>query len=186
MGWVSHDCKVDLGTIRGNLTGDQFIRDILQPVVPHFDSHSLARRPVYGWQRQATSFKGSNSLPSKWSCDCSYMASHEPGFESDRACLGLSRPSCTGIWTSCTELTSIGSSMASGMAVATTAGHPTTDWRDETEGWERHPSTWWVHSILNFEPWMSLRDSKFTLSRGNANLIVHYKLWMSILKFDIF
>jgi hypothetical protein len=54
------------------------------------------------------------------------------------------------------------------------------------EGWDRHPSTRWVHSILNFEPWMSLRDSKFTLSRGNANLIVHYKLWMSILKFDIF
>jgi hypothetical protein len=35
-------------TIQGNLTGDQYIRDVLQPVVvPHFDNHPLATRPVY-------------------------------------------------------------------------------------------------------------------------------------------
>ena len=44
---ISHDCKLDLVTIQGNLTGDQYIRDILQPVVPHFDNHPLATRPVY-------------------------------------------------------------------------------------------------------------------------------------------
>ena len=34
--------------IQGNLTGDQYIRDVLQPVVvPHFDNHPLATRPVY-------------------------------------------------------------------------------------------------------------------------------------------
>jgi hypothetical protein len=41
---------VDVGliTIQGNLTGDQYIRDIIQPVVvPHFDNHSLATKPVY-------------------------------------------------------------------------------------------------------------------------------------------
>ena len=31
----------------GNLTGDQYIRDVLQPVVLHFDNHPLATRPVY-------------------------------------------------------------------------------------------------------------------------------------------
>jgi hypothetical protein len=42
---ISHDCKLHLVTIRGNLTGDQYIRDILQPVVvPHFDNHPLAVR----------------------------------------------------------------------------------------------------------------------------------------------
>ena len=47
-GCISHDCKLDLVTIQGNLTGDQYIRDVLQPVVvPHFDNHSLATRPVY-------------------------------------------------------------------------------------------------------------------------------------------
>jgi hypothetical protein len=47
-GCISHDCKLDLVTIQGNLTGDQYIRDFLQPVVvPHFDNHSLATRPVY-------------------------------------------------------------------------------------------------------------------------------------------
>ena len=37
-GYISHDCKLDLVTIQGNLTGDQYIRDVLQPVVPHFDN----------------------------------------------------------------------------------------------------------------------------------------------------
>ena len=45
---ISHDCKLDLVTIQGNLTGDQYIRDVLQPVVdPHFDNHPLAAMPVY-------------------------------------------------------------------------------------------------------------------------------------------
>jgi hypothetical protein len=33
LGCISHDCKLDLVTIQGNLTGDQHIRDILQPTV---------------------------------------------------------------------------------------------------------------------------------------------------------
>ena len=54
LGCISHDCKLDLVTIQGNLTGDQYIRDVLQPVVvPHFRqpptsyNHPLATRPVY-------------------------------------------------------------------------------------------------------------------------------------------
>jgi transposase len=48
LGCISHDCKLDLVTIQGNLTGDQYIRDVLQPVVvPHFDNHPLATKPVY-------------------------------------------------------------------------------------------------------------------------------------------
>ena len=47
-GCISHDCKLDLVTILDNLTGDQYIKDVLKPVVvPHFDNHPLARRPVY-------------------------------------------------------------------------------------------------------------------------------------------
>ena len=46
-GCISHDCKLDLVTIQGNLTGDQYFRDVLQPVVPHFDNRILATRPVY-------------------------------------------------------------------------------------------------------------------------------------------
>jgi hypothetical protein len=34
--------------VQENLTGDQYIRDVLQPVVvPHFDNHPLVTRPVY-------------------------------------------------------------------------------------------------------------------------------------------
>jgi transposase len=39
---------VDLVTMQGNLTGDQYIRDVLHPaVVPHFDNYPLATRPMY-------------------------------------------------------------------------------------------------------------------------------------------
>jgi hypothetical protein len=35
-------------SLQGNLTGDQYFRDVLQPVVVlHFDNHPLATRPVY-------------------------------------------------------------------------------------------------------------------------------------------
>jgi hypothetical protein len=45
---ISHVWKLDLVTIQGNLTGDQYTRDVLQPViVPRFDNHPLATRPVY-------------------------------------------------------------------------------------------------------------------------------------------
>ena len=48
LGCISHDCKLHLVTIRGNLNGDQYIRDVLRPVVvPHFDDHPLAARPVF-------------------------------------------------------------------------------------------------------------------------------------------
>jgi hypothetical protein len=39
--------KLDLVTIPGNLTADQYIRDVMQPVVvPHFDNHPLATSVV--------------------------------------------------------------------------------------------------------------------------------------------
>jgi hypothetical protein len=70
------------------------------------------------------------------------LASHEPGFESHRAYLGHLRSSYTGSRTSCAKHSSVGSSIASGMAAAITTGHPTSNWRDGTQGWGRHPSTW--------------------------------------------
>ena len=39
-GCISHDFQLDLVTIQGNLTGEP-------GVVPHFDNHQLATRPVY-------------------------------------------------------------------------------------------------------------------------------------------
>lgn len=47
-GSISHDRKSDLVTIRGgNLNGDQYLREVLQPVVePYCDNHSLAATPV--------------------------------------------------------------------------------------------------------------------------------------------
>jgi hypothetical protein len=65
--------------------------------------------------------------------------------------LGHVRPSYTGSWTSRAKHSSVGSSIASGMAAAITTGHPTSNCRDETQGWGRHPSTWGLHRVLNCE-----------------------------------
>ena len=90
---------------------------------------------VYGWQCQASSFKSSNRLPPKRSRDLCSLASHEPGFESHRAYLGHVRPLYTDSGTSCVKHSSVGSSIASGMAAAIAKGYPTSNWRDETQGW---------------------------------------------------
>jgi hypothetical protein len=86
-GCISHDCKLDLVTIQGSLTGDQYIRDVLQPVVvpPIRQPPTSYKACVYGWQRQASSFKSSNRLHPKRSRDFWSLASHEPGFESHKA-----------------------------------------------------------------------------------------------------
>lgn len=47
-GCVSHDCKLELQTVAGNLTGPRYQQEILdRVVVPHFDDHPLLTRPVY-------------------------------------------------------------------------------------------------------------------------------------------
>jgi hypothetical protein len=152
-GCIAHDCKLDLVTIQGNLTGDQYIRDVLQPiVVPPFRQPPTSYKAcVYGWQCQASSFKSSNHLPPKRSRDFCSLASHESGFESHRAYLGHVRPSYTGSGSSCAKHLSVGSNIASGLAAAITTGHPTSNWRDESQGWGHHPSTWGLHQVLNFE-----------------------------------
>jgi hypothetical protein len=90
LGCISHDCKLDLVTIQGNLTGYLYSRDVLQLVVgPHFDAHPLATRPVYmddnarpHRSRVVTAYLQSEAVTSvPWQ-------SHDPGFESHRAYLG--------------------------------------------------------------------------------------------------
>ena len=47
-GCVSHDCKLDLVTVQGTLTGQKYQTDILETaVIPHFDDHPLLTRPVF-------------------------------------------------------------------------------------------------------------------------------------------
>ena len=106
---------------------------------------------VYGWQRQASSFKCSNRLPPKRSRDFCPLARHEPGFESHRVYLGHVRPSHTGSGISCAKHSSVGSNIASEKAAAITTEHPTSNWRNEMQGWGRHPSTLGLNLVLKFE-----------------------------------
>ena len=47
-GCFSFDCKLDLYVLDGNLTGQKYRENVLAPrVVPHFDNHALADRPIF-------------------------------------------------------------------------------------------------------------------------------------------
>jgi transposase len=103
-GCISHDCK------QGNITGDQYIRDVLQPdVVPHFDNHPLATRPVY---------MDDNARPHRSRAVTAYLQSEavtsipwptmSPDLNPIRVYLGHVRPSYTGSGTSCAKHSSVG------------------------------------------------------------------------------
>jgi hypothetical protein len=47
-GCFSFDCKLDLYVLDDNLTGQKYRDNVLAPrVVPHFDNHALADRPMF-------------------------------------------------------------------------------------------------------------------------------------------
>ena len=47
-GCFSFDCKLDLYVLDGNLTGQEYRDNVLAlRVVPHFDNHALADRPMF-------------------------------------------------------------------------------------------------------------------------------------------
>jgi transposase len=47
-GCFSFDCKLDLYVLDGNLTGQKYRDNVLAPrIVPHFDNHALADRPMF-------------------------------------------------------------------------------------------------------------------------------------------
>ncbi|KAK7441511.1 hypothetical protein BaRGS_00040571 [Batillaria attramentaria] len=98
-GCISHDCKLDLVTIRGNLTGYHYIREVLQPaVVPHFDAHPLATRPVFmddnARPHRSRAARGGDNIT---------MACHECGPQSAGACMRLAWPSNTVTGPSCAK-----------------------------------------------------------------------------------
>ena len=88
-GWFSLNCRIDLYVIDGTLTGQKYRDLILRSlVVPHFDGHPLASRPIvvddkYNQYSARLSATGGNRA--------TFLVSHVTGYESDKAFMGLSR-----------------------------------------------------------------------------------------------
>jgi hypothetical protein len=114
------------------------IRDVLQPVVvPHFNNHPLATSPMYmddnarpHRSRAVTAYLQSEAVTSvPWPAMSSDLNPIEHIWDMLGCRIQAREPP-------------VGSSIASGMAAAITTWHPTSNWRDETQGWGSHPSTW--------------------------------------------
>lgn len=148
-GCLSHDCKLDLVTICGNLTGERYIREVLQPViVPHFDNHPLATRPV---------FMDDNARP--------HRARAVTEFLRQEAVTTLPWPAMSPdlnplehIWDMLgrriqtldppPQSAAIGSCTASGVAASDHAADPASDWKYATQGGGSHPRSRRIHAIL--------------------------------------
>jgi transposase len=93
-GCFSLDCKLDLYVLDGNLTGQKYCDNVLAPrVVPHFDNHALADRPMFMDDNARPHrarivqhfFTARGCSENSMACD---VARHEPY----RACMGLYWP----------------------------------------------------------------------------------------------
>ena len=69
-----------LVTIQGNWSSVHQRRLATSCCPPFRQPPTSYKACVYGWKRQASSFKSSNHLPPKRSRDFCFLASHEPGF----------------------------------------------------------------------------------------------------------
>ena len=129
LGCISHDCKLDLVTIQGNITGDQYIRDVLQAVVvPHFDNHPLAKRSVY---------MDDNARPHLSRVVTAYLQSEAVTCVSWIAMSPILNP-IEHIWDMLARRIQAREPPVQNIRQLETAaistGHPTYNWRDETQG----------------------------------------------------
>ena len=136
-GCISRDCKMDLVTIQGNLTGEQYIRDVLQPVViPHFDNHPLATRPVYmdnnarpHLSRAVAAYLQSEAVTSvPWPAMIPDLNRIEHIWDMLGRRMHARKPPVQNI------LQLEAALHREWQAAAITTGHPTSNWRDETQG----------------------------------------------------
>jgi hypothetical protein len=80
-GCISHDCKLDFShhTRQPNWWLVHQRRLATNCCIPFRQPPTSYKACVYGWQRQASSFKRNDRLPPKRSRDFCSLASHQPG-----------------------------------------------------------------------------------------------------------
>jgi hypothetical protein len=106
---------------------------------------------VYGWQHRPHRARAVSAYLQSEAVRSVHCPTMNPDLNSiEHNYLGNVRPLHTGSGTTCAKHSSVGSNIASEMAAAITTGHLASNWRDETQGWCRHPSTWGLHWVLNF------------------------------------
>ena len=122
---VSHDCKLDLVTVQGTLSGQKYQTDILETVViPHCDDHPLLTRPV---------FMDDNARPHSITCSdwmfaskCDFntsVACSQSWFESSWTFAGHSGPENSWNRSSSADTTWTWGCIASGMAATLSSGY---------------------------------------------------------------
>ena len=125
------NCRIDLYVIDGTLTGQKYRDLILRSlVVPHFDGHPLASRPMlvddkYNQYSARLSATGGNRSTT--------LVIHDTGYESDRTVMGLSRTKSERTYPEVSKHSGIRDCFDSGMATVPSTQTETLDsWNEET------------------------------------------------------
>jgi hypothetical protein len=134
-GWFSLNCRIDLYVIDGTLTGQKYRDLILRSlVVPHFDGHPLASRPIVVDDKyNQYSARLSARLSATGGNRSTTLVIHDTGYESDRTVMGLSRTKSERTYPEVSKHSGIRDCFDSGMATVPSTQTETLDsWNEET------------------------------------------------------
>ena len=131
-GCFSLNCKIDLyvidGTLRGQKYRDQILRSL---VVPHFDGHPLASRPILMDGNARPHNPYSARLSATGGNRATTLVSHVTGYESDKAFMGLSRTKSECTYPEVSKHSGIRDCFGSGMATVPSTQTEMLDSRNE-------------------------------------------------------
>ena len=148
-GCFSLNCKIDLyvidGTLRGHKYRDQILRSL---VVPHFDGHPLASRPIMMDGNARPHNPYSARLSATRGNRATTLVSHVTGYESDKPCMGLSRTKSERTYPDVSKHSGIRDCFGSGMATVPSTPTATLDSRNEETCSGTVQDARWLYSSL--------------------------------------
>ena len=130
-GCFSLNCKIDLYVIDWPLRGQKYRDQILRSlVVPNFDGHPLASRPILMDGNARPNNPYSARLSATGGNRATTLVSHVTGYESDKAFMGLSRTKSERTYPEVSKHSGIRDCFGSGMATVPSTQTETLDSRN--------------------------------------------------------
>ena len=148
-GCFSLSCKIDLyvidGTLRGQKYRDQILRSL---VVPHFDGHPLASRPILMDGNARPHNPYSARLSATGGNRATTLVSRVTGYQSDKTFMGLSRTKIERTYPEVSKHSGNSDCFGSGMATVPSTQTETLDSRNEEACSGTVQDARWLYSLL--------------------------------------